>query len=50
VTREEALGKAAAMLGKAEGSMNDEYLTKHLNLAQLYMALAKELGDAGIAQ
>ena len=45
VTRQEALDKAAEMLGKAEDSLNDEYLAKHLNLAQFYIALAKELGD-----
>jgi hypothetical protein len=42
MTRQEALEKAAEMLGKAETSMADQHLTKYLNLAQLYLSLAHE--------
>lgn len=44
MTREEALDKAADCLAQAESSMGDQHLSKYINLAQLYMTLAHELG------
>lgn len=45
MTRQEALDKAAEMLDKAETSLNDTHLQKHLSIAQLYMTLANITND-----
>lgn len=45
MTRDEALTKASEMLDKAENSVGDAHLSKHVTLAQLYMTLAHELNE-----
>lgn len=47
MTRKQALDKAAAMLEKAQvNTLQDSGVNKYMSLAQLYMTLAHELGQA----
>lgn len=46
--RDNALGNAERVLKEAESSVQEAHLSKHLTLAQLYIALAHELGSSGV--